>query len=335
MKIGIIALCLTAAVASGQQNLETQFRTSGKTVVAAFDEQRGVLQTSSALIMDGRTEAIYGVVVSSDGHVLTKASDLEMLTKPEIIIEKKRYEEVRILATDPIWDVVLLKCEAESTVPVEYSDGPVSHGSWIVVNGASSRFRRRALVGIISANTREIPVQGGPALGVVLDLKAKPPAIKEVQEATGAKKAGLKAGDVILKIADVTIEDFESVKLAMKERKAGETIEVQIRRGKEELTLEVKLSSKDEIMRRKGMLSRNDQMSGRVSKRRSGFPRVIQHDVLANETIMGGPVLNLEGKCIGMNIARANRAETFAIPSEDLQEIAARLMGEAAEKTDD
>ena len=42
--------------------------------------------------------------------------------------------------------------------------------------------------------------------------------------------------------------------------------------------------------------------------------------------MVGGPVLDLDGRCIGMNIARANRAESFAIPVEDLKEIAGRLM---------
>ncbi len=78
-------------------------------------------------------------------------------------------------------------------------------------------------------------------------------------------------------------------------------------------------------------MDRNDMMSGDFSKRRSGFPRVIQHDVLANSTIMGGPVLNLGGKCVGMNIARANRAETFAIPARELKELAGRLLGDSAE----
>lgn len=44
---------------------------------------------------------------------------------------------------------------------------------------------------------------------------------------------------------------------------------------------------------------------------------------------MGGPVLDLDGKCIGMNIARANRAETFAIPVEELEGIIANFMKQA------
>jgi serine protease Do len=76
-------------------------------------------------------------------------------------------------------------------------------------------------------------------------------------------------------------------------------------------------------------MNRNDQMSGEYSPRRSGFPRVMQHDILGSRSVVGGPLLDLDGRCIGMNIARANRAESFAIPVEDLKELAGRLMKQA------
>jgi S1-C subfamily serine protease len=44
---------------------------------------------------------------------------------------------------------------------------------------------------------------------------------------------------------------------------------------------------------------------------------------------MGGPVLDIKGRLIGMNIARANRCETFAIPVEELQVIAKDMMSKA------
>jgi hypothetical protein len=40
---------------------------------------------------------------------------------------------------------------------------------------------------------------------------------------------------------------------------------------------------------------------------------------------MGGPVLDSEGYLIGMNIARADRTSTYAIPAKDLTEIYTRL----------
>ena len=90
------------------------------------------------------------------------------------------------------------------------------------------------------------------------------------------------------------------------------------------LELEVELSARGEVFEER---DRNDEMSGDFSKRRSGFPRVIQHDILANSETMGGPVINLAGEVVGMNIARANRAETFAIPVEELRGLRDLMLG--------
>ncbi len=315
-------------VCHAQQNLEHEYRMTGPAVTSAFEEQRKALQLSSAVVMDGRTEARFGVVVSSEGHVLTKASEFESLKKPEVVIDRKRYGEVKVLGRDARWDVVLLKVDGEGLTSVEYAEAEPEMGDWIVVNGATTRFHRRALVGIISAKAREIPVEGGAGLGVVINNMAKVPTVEDVQPGSGAEEAGLKKGDVIVRVGEKKIQSMEDVMEAMKDRKAGEVVKVGVKRGKKEMEFEVRLASKAEMFRSAETLDRNDQMSGDFSKRRSGFPRVVQHDVLGNSKSMGGPIIDLNGKCVGMNIARANRAETFGIPAKELREIAERLMAE-------
>lgn len=328
-RIHLVIACLLAAPLHGQQNLESAYRTTGPAVTAVFEPQRAVLQTSSAVILDGRKEMSYGVVVSTDGHILTKASEVEGLRKISVTVDRKNYQEVRILAIDPQWDVALLKIDATDLVPVVYAPtSDVPQGTWVVANGATSRTTRRALAGVVSAKAREIPAAGGAALGVVLNVKGKSLEIEEVADGSGAQQAGLEKGDVILTIGGEEIKKIEDIAEVLKDRKAGSTVKVTYRRGKSEFTAEVRLSSKGEIFNE--TLNRNDMMSGDFSKRRSGFPRVMQHDILGSSRVTGGPLLDLEGRCIGMNIARANRAESFAIPVEELKTLAERLMNQAA-----
>jgi serine protease Do len=312
----------------GQQSLESQYRTTGPAVTAAFESQRAVLQTSSAVILDGRKEMNYGVVVSSEGHVLTKASELEGVEQLSVTVDRTNYKDVKILATDSEWDVALLKVDAAGLVPVVYAPtSAVPQGSWVVVNGATSRTTRRALAGIISAKIREIPAAGGPALGVVLDGKSKRIEIASVTDGSGAQEAGLQKGDVIVSIEGKKVSKIEEIAEVLKDRKAGTKVKVVCRRGGKEFAAEVRLASKAEMFSE--TMSRNDMMSGDFSRRRSGFPRVMQHDIMGSSRVTGGPALDLEGRCVGMNIARANRAESFAIPVEDLKEIAGRLMKQA------
>jgi len=328
-KLLIAFACLLAVPSHGQQNLESAYRTTGPAVTAVFEPQRAVLQTSSAVILDGRKEVGYGVVVSADGHILTKASELEGLREISVTVDRTNYKDVEILATDPQWDVALLKIDASDLVPVVYAPASdVPQGTWVVANGATSRTNRRALAGIVSAKIREIPAAGGAALGVVLNVKGRELAIEEVAEGSGAQEAGLEKGDVILTIEDSKIKKIEDIAEVLKDRKAGSKVKVTCRRGKREFTAEVRLSAKGEMFN--DTMNRNDMMSGDFSKRRSGFPRVMQHDILGSSRVTGGPLLDLEGRCIGMNIARANRAESFAIPVEDLKELAERLMRQSS-----
>jgi serine protease Do len=313
----------------GQQSLESAFRTTGTSVVAAFDAQRQVLQTSSAVILDGRRQLAYGVVVSADGHILTKASEILGAKNLTVTVDRTPYRDAKLLLTDPTWDVALLKVEASGLIPVDYAPtSAVAQGTWVVANGATTRTTRRVLPGIVSANSREIPAAGGAALGVMLDTsKPKLLIVDGVNEKSGAKEAGLQKGDVILSIEGKKVTKPEEIAEILKERKAGSTVKVTYRREKMESTVNVRLAARGEMFT--DQMNRNDQMSGDFSTRRSGFPRVMQHDILGSRTVTGGPLLDMDGRCIGMNIARATRAESFAIPVEDLKELAARLIAQA------
>ena len=332
--IRALAACALVTTLPAQQSLESSYRTTGNAVVAAFEAQRAVLQTSSAVILDGRTEAGYGVVISPEGHILTKASEFQELKKPSVTVDKTKYEDVKLLAVDPAWDVALLKIDAAGLIPVVFAaTSEVPQGTWVVANGATSRSARRALAGIVSAKIREIPASGGAALGVVLSAKSKALEIEEVNEKSGAKDAGLQKGDVILAIEGKPVKKIEQIAEALKDRKAGSQVKITYRRGKEEITADVRLAARGEMFT--DQMNRNDMMSGDFSKRRSGFPRVMQHDILGSRKLVGGPLLDLDGRCLGMNIARANRAESFSIPVEDLKSLAERLIRDGKVETTD
>jgi serine protease Do len=320
-----VALALPA---TAQQSLETNFRTTGDAVLAVFEPQREVIQKSSAVIYDGRKEIAYGTVISAEGHILTKASEVEGVGKIDVRIDKESYKDAKILMTDPRWDVALLKVEATGLTPVVFApDSKLPRGTWVVVNGVTSRTKRRVMAGIISADAREIPPEGGAVLGVTLKETKKGLAVEEVSKDSGAEKAGMKKGDILTAIADKPVKEIEALGKMLSEMKSGTDVKVTLLREGKKTELDVKLSARGDLFRE---VSRNDQMSGDFSNRRSGFPRVIQHDILGASLTMGGPVLDLEGRAVGMNIARANRAETFAIPVEELRELAGGMVKQAA-----
>lgn len=325
-RLGVLFIACMGAVYA-QQSLETTYRITGETVVAAFSPQAEVMQKCSAVLYDGRDEIAYGVVISEDGYLLTKASEIEEVADLSARVNKESYKEVEVVSIDTRWDVALLKVDAKGLEPAVFADtSDLAKGTWVVVNGATSRMRRRVLAGVVSAAAREIPADGGVVLGIELTKDKDKLVIKSLTEGGGAFAAGMREGDVVKSVDGEAVKDLNSLLKVLEGKKEGDTVLVALQRDEEPIELEVELSARGEIFEQ---LDRNDQMSGDFSKRRSGFPRVIQHDILANSQTMGGPVINLEGRVVGMNIARANRAETFAIPVEELREISETMIANA------
>lgn len=314
----LVSLLLLATV-HGSQSLESAYRLTGTAVVAAFEAQRAVLQQSSAVMLNGRKEIAYGVVVSAEGHVLTKASEIAGIANLSVRVDQQTYANAQVVSVDDDWDVALVKIEAIGLSPVNFaSSSSIPQGTWVVANGATSLKARRALVGIISAKIRPIPTGGGN-LGVALKENGEESLeIEDLAEEGGAGAAGLKKGDVIIAINGKKVTKFEEISEVLEQHKPGAVVQLTYRRKDVEKTVDVKLQP--------GPVTRNDMMSGAYSDRRSGFPRVMQHDIIGDKSIVGGPLLDLDGRCVGMNIARANRAESFAIPVEDLKALAGRLM---------
>ncbi len=338
-----------------QQSLETLYRLTGEAVTSVFEPQREVIQKSSAVIYNKRDEIAYGLVISKDGYILTKASEIQPgpekkvpipkdaaspapdaptpeAAVPEPItlsvrVDKQLFEEVKVIAIDPKWDVALIKVDAQDLTPAEYApDSKLEQGSWVVVNGSTSRTKRRALAGIISANAREIPTDGVVGLGLVLEVVKEKLQVKSVNEGSGAALAGVKPNDFIVMLDGKKVTELKEIAEILKDKKVGNEVKLTVNRAGKNLDLTVELAILSTMEK---PMDRNDQMSGDFSKRRAGFPRIIQHDILANSDTMGGPVLDMKGRVVGMNIARANRCETFAIPVEELQVIAKEMMEQA------
>ena len=57
-----------------------------------------------------------------------------------------------------------------------------------------------------------------------------------------------------------------------------------------------------------------NSLGGKLSVRRFGFPLAFQHDTVLRPSDCGGPVVDLDGRVVGFNIARAGRTESYALP---------------------
>lgn len=327
-----VLLSLTITTAYAQNVLPGNLRINGKSVWEAFEPQRQVLQTSSAVIYtDGRSRVmkIYGTVVSEDGYILTKASEIEGVSELTMRIDDELYSEVKVIAKDDQWDVAMLKIEpAQPLIPITLSQlDEVKQGSWVISNGSTTRARRRVKIGIVSANARQIsPPDTGVMLGVILsEVEKNGLKIKEVTPQSSAEKSGLVEKDIIQSITGQKVTTRKDLLKLLKDKKAGDKVIVEFLRDGKNKKLSVELMARPQTPER---MTRNDYMSGgllALSKRRYDFPRVLHHDTPLSKDRIGGPLLNLDGVCIGMNIARASRAASFAIPARELNDLITQM----------
>jgi serine protease Do len=83
-----------------------------------------------------------------------------------------------------------------------------------------------------------------PYIGVRGEQGATDAKIASVVPDSPAAKAGLLAGDVVLKIDDLDLTDFSSLSAAVRERQPGDRVKLVVKRGEETKELRIKLGKK-------------------------------------------------------------------------------------------
>ena len=68
-----------------------------------------------------------------------------------------------------------------------------------------------------------------------------------------------------------------------------------------------------------------EDIGGRLSKRRTGFPLALQHDTVLQPNQCGGPLVDLDGQVVGINIARASRVASYALPAAVVKPVLEKL----------
>jgi S1-C subfamily serine protease len=64
-----------------------------------------------------------------------------------------------------------------------------------------------------------------------------------------------------------------------------------------------------------------ERMGGPVSQVRDSFTRVIQSDMRPRPDQVGGPVVDLQGRVIGVTLARADRTRSFIMPAAAVRKL--------------
>lgn len=102
-----------------------------------------------------------GVVLSSDGYIVTNHHVIENSAKVEITLSDKRELIAKVVGIDLNTDLALLKIEARNLTPAQYGNSDlVEVGEWVLAVGNPFNLTSTVTAGIVSAKARNINILG-------------------------------------------------------------------------------------------------------------------------------------------------------------------------------
>lgn len=314
----LLTLVLAAAPAAAQPISPEHQRSSSK-VLRAF---KGVVERPSQSTVrvrcDGKDVAL-GTVVDPAGWIVTKASDLQGTITCRL--PDGRELAATVVGADEPYDLAVLKVDAKDLAAVAWRPAQEARvGQWVA---SPSPAGDPVAVGVVSVGPRKFRPGDQPPknlgsksgyLGVGLDEAEGGARIMQVMPKSPAERAGLKVNDIVIEADGKKVLDNESLINIVQRHHPGEEVTFRVRRGTEEMEMKATLDRLPRTL----LGNPQERMGNPLSARRGGFPTILQHDSVLKPEDCGGPLVDLDGKALGVNIARAGRTETYAVPSEDV-----------------
>lgn len=144
--------------------------------------------------------------------------------------------------------------------------------------------------------------------------------VQRVYPRSIAERAGLLKGDLLQTVNGIQLYGQVEFKSLASRLRVGQKVEFTvIREG-----IEKQLSTRIESFTPKTIHDRWG--GGPFSEKRFGFGRVISHDTVITPEQCGGPLVDLHGNIVGINIARSMRVASFAIPINDVEHFVAQAL---------
>ena len=305
----LIAFLAASPHAGSAQILSPDRLKNGSLVRRAFRPVASRTSQATVEVQINGKRAALGTVVAADGYILTKASELDGAAV--VRMPDGRKLAARIVGVYKGYDLAMLKVAARTPMVVDWNTaGDPQVGSWLATTGINSL---PVAVGVVSVRRRTIPRQPG-VLGIQIADGNPGPRITRIFANSGAQRAGLKVGDIVTHVAGQIVKSSSALSSRVRTFGPGEKLHLTVKRGGSVLAVTARLGYPNTTFNTRRAIQ--NRMGGRLSNRRADFPTAIQHDTVLRPEDCGGPLVDLRGKVIGINIARAGRTESYAIPAD-------------------
>ncbi len=284
-----------------------------KSLEAKLDNAQVVIKSR----LDEQSQTVWGTRIFRKGRGNLISKSTLVGTEPRVQLSDGSSLAAEVVARDPNNDLVLLQVDFRDVGGIDLSrikgDLAEQPGRLLLMPDAEGD----GSISTWGSNFFAVPRTraSGGYLGVVIGSRDNKVVFEKVQDGA-AKKAGLQAGDVVLKLGDKSVRQRNDVFRFLSNQDVNNRIEVTVRRNGEEITKEVILGKRPaEVTRHIA-----DDFDGGKSIRRDGFSRVVSHDADLRPEQCGGPVFDIDGNFLGVNISRFSRTRSYIIPRTLIKE---------------
>lgn len=269
---------------------------SNPKIRAAFRPIVADAAKSTVRVRCGGKDVALGTIVGPDGWVLTRAAALA--GPVEVHLKDNPVHKARVVGVHPAFDLAMLKIDASGLPAVAFADGKIGPvGTWVASVGTGND---PLAFGVISVAARDL--RNEKLLNPRGNLGVSFGGGESGEVVVGSPRMAqteLKKGDILLSIGKTAIVNQFVLTDALRDFKPGDIVALKVKRGKEELLVKVQLSGPAKVARR--------------------YPLVLQHDAYIPLTSCGGPLVDLDGRVIGINIASFSAVERYAIPADAIR----------------
>lgn len=253
------------------------------------------------------------LAVGPGGTLVTKASEVGFDRALTAIHSGTRVPATRI-GYDPDADLLLLRAEGLPVTPVDRStttEPPV--GSLLLNVGGDGNVFSIGAVSLEAARLDEI--DGRPFLGISWrGTRREDARIGAIVPGTPAARAGLRRGDRIVSIDGHEVTRERPPTSFIAEHRAGDAIRLEVDRDGAHRSYLVTLDRRQPSVRSRDVGNTRTLVSNVLPHR----ARVWQQDGVVAPEQCGSAVVDLEGRFVGLNVARSDRTSTLVMPVAEL-----------------
>lgn len=174
------------------------------------------------------------------------------------------------------------------------------------------------VISVLSSYQLSLPkISSAGFSGVTVAHNSGSATIYFVRPGSPSAKSDVNVGDIVTSINNSPIRTSIDYAAAMLKYWPGDTILLRFDRKSEVITKQLVLSYPPQVK----FNHPAENFNGGKSIRRDGFQDVYLHDAILKPSQCGGPVYDIDGRCVGFNIARFSRSCSVILPIDVLRKL--------------